>query len=272
MRSLTKKRNYKSEEHFHDEWAKSAPIETIDIFAQFEGITSPEYKEAIALLGNVKGKNVLNLGCGLGEEATYLAILGAKVVAIDMSKEMLKATKKLAQKYNIDKNISYFSMSAEKLEFKKDSFDAVLGCNILHHVNIGKTILQIKKILKHNGIAVFCEPLAYNPLINIYRIMAYKVRTDHEHPLNYNDLKKIKTLFPNMIHKEFHLSTLLIFVWFFLGERLHPNKVRYWKKIIVEAEKYKTAFKVFYSIDCVILKLFPFLRKYCWVTLLRMQK
>ena len=123
-----------------------------------------------------------------------------------------------------------------------------------------------------SGVAVFSEPLAYNPLINIYRAMAYNMRTDHEHPLNYNDLTKIKAVFPRMIHKEFQLFTLLIFVWFFIGERLHPNKVRYWKKIIIEAEKYKIAFKFLHSMDCILLKLLPFLRRFCWVTVIKVQK
>lgn len=271
MRSLNKQRK-QAEEYFHDKWAKSVSVRKINIFAQFEGNTSPEYKEAIKQLGNVKGKKVLNLGCGLGEEATYLAVQGAKVYAIDMSKEMLNATKKLAHRYGIFKNITYSCMSVEELEFYDENFDCVFGCNILHHVDINKTINETKRVLKPGGIAVFSEPLAYNPLINIYRIMANKVRTDDEHPLNNKDLEKIKSVFPKMIHKEYQLLTLLIFVWFFLGERLHPNKVRYWKKIIIEAEKYKLFFKILYTIDKFILKFFPFIRKYCWVTVIKVQK
>lgn len=272
MRGLTRQKNYQSEEHFHDEWAKSVSIKKINIFTQFEGPTTPEYKEVIKLLRGVNGKKILNLGCGLGEEAVYLATLGAKIVAIDVSKEMLKTAKKLAQKYKVGKKISFLCMSAENLEFEKNSFDAVIGCNILHHVDIDNTMLQVKKILKAGGVAVFSEPLAYNPLINIYRTMAYKVRTDHEHPLNYKDLAKIKTVFPNTTRKEFHLFTLFIFIWFFIGEGLHPNKVRYWKKIITEAKKYKTAFKILYNIDNIALKFLPFLKRYCWVTVIKAQK
>lgn len=271
MRGLAKTKNYQDEEHFHDQWAQSISVNQIDVIAQFQGETSPEYKEVIKMLGNVESKKVLNLGCGLGEEAVYLAKLGAKVAAIDISRKMLSVTKKLALlKYNV-KNISYYHMSAEKLEFSNGTFDAVVGCNILHHVEILKTIKEVKRVLKTNGIGVFSEPLAYNPLINVYRAMASKVRTDHERPLTYGDLERIRKVFPNMIHKEFQLFTLLIFIWFFIGERLHPNKVRYWKKIVTEAEKYKVPFKILHGFDKFILKVLPFLKRYCWITVIKVQ-
>lgn len=269
---VCKKRNYLTEEQFHNSWAKSISIKDIDVIAQFEGTTSPEYKEAIKLLEDVRGRKVLVLGCGQGEEAVYLAILGAKVTAIDISEEMLKITKKLAKKFNVDKRIEYKKMSTEKLLFKPKSYDKILGCNLLHHVDIIKTVNEVRKILKTNGIAVFFEPLVYNPIINIYRSMANEVRTDNEHPLSYKDLKNIKKIFPDIEHKEFQLFTLIIFLWFFIWERLHPNKVRYWKKIINESEKYKTSFTLLYFLDKIVLNIFPFLRRYCWVTVIKLKK
>ncbi len=269
---VSKQKNFQTEEKFHDEWAKTVSIENLNVIAQFEGPTSPEYNKAIRLLPDVKNKNILNLGCGLGEEAVYLAILGAKVVAIDISNAMLKTTEKLAKKYKVNKNITFQKMSCEDMAFKNNSFDAVFGCNILHHVNIKKTVLEVRRVLKPKGIAVFVEPLAYNPVINIYRRMAYKVRTDGEHPLFMSDIKQIGEVFPNTIHYEFHFFTLLIFIWFYLVERQNPNKVRYWKKIINEANKYQNIFKVLYLLDKGILFLFPFLRRYCWITVIKSQK
>lgn len=266
------KKNRQSEEDFHDQWAMSVSIDDIDVIGQFEKGTTPEYRYMINLLGNITGKRILNLGSGIGEEAVYLAIKGADVTAIDISKEMLKKTQKLARHYKMDKKIQYTQMSAEELSFTENSFDAVFGCNILHHVNIEKAIMEVKRILKPNGVAVFLEPLIYNPIINIYRVMADKVRTDHEHPLSYKDLSTIKKHFPNFKNKQFHLFTLLIFVWFFVGEKIHPNKVRYWKKIIKDADKYQGAFKLLNKLDKIVLKILPFVNKYCWVTVIKVQK
>ena len=163
-------------------------------------------------------------------------------------------------------------MSAEELKFKNESFDAVYGCNLLHHVDLEKTIKEVRRVLKRNGVGVFSEPLAYNPLINVYRVMAHAVRTDHEHPLNLKDIATIKKTFPKLTQKEMHLSTLFIFVWFYIVERKHPNKVRYWKKIIQEGDKYEKPFKVLHSFDNSIMNILPFLKKYCWVILIKIKK
>lgn len=269
---MKKKQNFKSEEHFHDEWAHSVSVKELDIDAQFNGTTGPEYRQLIEYLGNVKGKKILNLGCGLGEEAVYLAKLGAQVVAIDISNGMIEATKKLAKKYKVSDKITYQQMDAEKLKFRDNYFDGIAGCNILHHVDIKKSIKEVKRVLKKKGVAVFSEPLIYNPVINVYRVMADQVRTDHERPLNDADMKYIKKVFPKMKHKEFHLFTLLIFVWFFIGERLHPNEARYWKKILTEAAKYEKPFKLLHMFDKTLFRIFPFFQKYCWVTVIRVEK
>ncbi len=269
MQGIKKKKNNKSEEEFHDEWALSVKPSEIDVIKQFEGITSPEYKRAIELLGPIKDKYILNLGCGLGEEAVYLAIKGANVMAIDISQKMLDMTKKLAKRYRVQKRIKYHKVSAEKLDFKTNNFDFVLGCNILHHVDITKSIKEVKRVLKPNGVAVFSEPLTYNPIINVYRVIANKVRTDHEHPLSNDNLKLVSKYFPKTEHEEFHFTTLLIFLWFYFVKRYNPNKIRYWKKIISDADKYKLSFKVLYWLDNEILWTFPFLRKYCWVTVIK---
>ena len=263
--------NNKSEETFHDEWAKSTQLNLVNIIEQFNGVTSPEYKKAVEFLGKITNKKILILGCGLGEEAIYLGLKKGKITAIDISSEMLKFTEKLARKYNVN-NIKFYKMSAEKMNFKDNSFDLILGCNILHHVNIQKTIKEVRRVLRPSGIASFSEPLKYNSIINIYRFLASNVSTDHEHPLGYEDIENIKRVFPKTQHMEYHLFTLLIFVWFFVGERIHPNRIRYWKKIIYEADKYGYIYKFFFNIDKAVLRLFPGLRKYCWVTVIKVIK
>lgn len=267
-----KKKNYKSEDAFHDEWAKSIDPNSIDPIAQFEGPTSPEYKYAVSLLKPVKGKKVLILGCGLGEEAVYLAKKGAIVYAVDISQQMLNFTKSLARRYKVQDKIHLFHTAAENVTFADNSFDFVFACNLLHHIQLKKGLKKIYRVLKKGGASVFLEPLAYNPVINIYRTMASEVRTDGEHPITLEDLKLIQNYFPQLRHKEFHLFTLLIFVWFYVGEGVHPNKERYWKKIIYDAKKYKKVFALLHTLDVLLLRLVPLLSKYCWVIVIKATK
>jgi ubiquinone/menaquinone biosynthesis C-methylase UbiE len=269
---LKKRKNNKSEESFHDEWAKSVKLQDIDPIAQFEAPTSPEYRYAASLLQPIQGKKILVLGCGLGEEVVYLAKKGASVYAVDISLEMINFTKKLAEKYHVQKKVKLFHTSAEEIPFPKNSFDAVFACNLMHHIQLKMGVKKVYQVLKKGGVVIFLEPLAYNPVINVYRKMASEVRTDGEHPITFEDLEFMKEYFPRLTHKEFHFFTLLIFVWFYIGKGIHPNKERYWKKIIHEAQTYKTIFQFLHALDRIVLRLFPSLSKFYWVLVIKATK
>jgi len=258
----------KSEEVFHDNWAKEINPNDLCILEAFEGPVSPEYRFAISLLGNLKDKKILDAGCGAGEETIYLASKKAKVTAFDISEKMLEVAQKLANKFHIEQSVNFKKMNAEKLEFPNESFDQIFGNSVLHHVNIKKAAQEFHRVLKRGGKAVFIEPLAYNPLINYYRRIANIVRTRDEHPLKFEDIKIFKKHFKTVNHYEFQLTTLLIFCYFFLIERVNPNQDRYWKKIIREGNKYKTMFNILYTIDKTILTVCPFLKRFCWVTVI----
>ena len=265
MPFFIKKNNYKTEECFHDEWAQSANIHNCDPSAQFQCATAPEYRFIADALSPMNGKKILVLGCGLGEEVVYCALQGARVTALDISTQMLEHTKHLARRHGVEHLVCTIHGSAEQFRCADAPFDAILACNILHHVDIQKTLDCVTQSLKYGGVFVFLEPLAYNPLINVYRAMASDVRTDNEHPLTFSDIQLIKNYFSKLEIKTFHLFTLFIFVWFFISERIHPNNERYWKKIIYDAKYYKSAFTILSRIDHFVLRFLPFLSRYCWV-------
>lgn len=256
------------EEIFHDKWAKTIDTSDLAVFQAFEGPVSPEYHFAIESLGNIKGKKILNPGCGAGEESIYLAKKGGNVWAADISKEMLKIVRKLAIKFNVSSSIKTYKEDIEKLSFFGNTFDLIFGNSILHHVTLDKALPELHRVLKKNGKVVFIEPLTYNPMINYYRKIANLVRTPDEHPLKISDVSKFNKYFTNVKHYEFHFLTLLIFCYFFVFKRIHPNKDRYWKKIIKEGENYKNFFNFLYFFDKLILGIFPFLKWFCWVTVI----
>lgn len=258
----------KEEEFFHDQWARTININDLCILEAFEGPVSPEYNFAAKQLGEVRDKKLLNLGCGAGEEAIYFAKKGATVWAIDISSQMLKVAKKLATRFGLTKGITFKKDNAEDLSFPENYFDLIFGNSVLHHVNIEKAAKETYRVLKKGGKAVFIEPLIYNPLINYYRKIAHCVRTPREHPLKFSDIDIFQRYFRTIEHHEFQFITLSIFIYFFLVERTHPDKDRYWKKIIREGKKYASMFKILFAIDKVLLKIFPPLRRFCWVTVI----
>jgi 2-polyprenyl-3-methyl-5-hydroxy-6-metoxy-1,4-benzoquinol methylase len=253
----------KFEEIFHDKWAAKEDPVKINVKMVNEAITAPEMRYITKCLGDIRGKKILDLGCGLGEASVYFSLKGAKVTALDLSPGMLKLTSKLA-KINNTKLKTHLA-SAENFNMSiNQKFDVIYAGNCLHHSNISQTLNKIMTHLKRDGIFVSWDPIQYNPLINVYRKIATKVRTVDEHPLTYKDIQLIKGKFKKASTKYFWFFTLVIFVLMFLFQRKNPNKERYWKTIIYESNKWRLLYHPLELLDSLFLFLFPPLRLLCW--------
>ncbi len=253
----------KYERKFHDAWANNEDIENIDVRISNEVCTSPEMRYIVQRLGDIKGKHLLDVGCGLGEASVYFSLLGANVTSSDLSEGMLEATSRLAKFHGV--NITQHLASAENMQLHPDiKFDVIYAGNLLHHVNINETISRIKPYLSKNGVFVSWDPLAYNPVINIYRKIAKDVRTPDEHPLKWSDIKLFRKHFSKVEIKYFWFTTLIIFIVMALAQRRNPNKERFWKVIVAEGEKWGWLYKPLEKIDRFLLNIFPPFRLLCW--------
>jgi SAM-dependent methyltransferase len=251
------------EKKFHDKWANIESPEKINVRFVNEAATAPEIRYIVKLIGNIKRKKILDIGCGLGEVSVYFATKGANVTSVDLSQGMLRFSKKLAKINNTKINTHLASAENFKLPLSK-KFDVIYAGNCLHHANITKSIKEIKKHLKPKGIFISWDPIAYNPLINMYRKIAFKVRTEDEHPLKLKDINYIKKNFKNSKTKYFWLSTLIIFIWMYFFERRNPNKERYWKSVIYESDKWRLIYYPLYIVDKILLAVIPPLKLLCW--------
>ena len=252
-----------SEREFHDAWAESEDVDKIDVIGSNEVCTAPEMRYITKRLGDIKGKRLLDVGCGLGEASVYFALLGAEVTSSDLSQGMLDATTRLAYVNGVFVNQHIASAEDLKLSID-DKFDIIYAGNLLHHVNIEDTLVRIKMHLAPGGVFVSWDPLAYNPAINIYRAMATNVRTPDEHPLKWVDIKTFRKHFNLVETKYFWLTTLIIFVIMALAQHRNPNKERYWKVVVQEGNKWEWLYRPLEKIDEFLLKIFPPLRLWCW--------
>lgn len=148
------------------------------------------------LIGNVSGKYVLDLGCGMGEATLNCLREGAFVTAIDISPKSIEHIKKRAKEEVCDNRLCAKVMDAQHLELENESFDLVIGGGILHHLTDLELVLkEIHRVLKPDGYTVFHEPLGVNPFINIYRFLTPNKRTKDEKPLK---MKELKCIFLNL--------------------------------------------------------------------------
>lgn len=104
-----------------------------------------------SMLPNLKGKSVLCLGCGSGEECSYLKSQGAKdVVGIDISNKLLNIAKKSLP------GIEFHKMPLEKIRFKNRSFDFAYSSLAMHYVDDwDSTFNRIYGVLKKGGTFLF---------------------------------------------------------------------------------------------------------------------
>jgi SAM-dependent methyltransferase len=256
---MTSKAN---EEVFHDQWAAGEDLESIDVIAANEAQTSPELRTIFASLGPLQSRSVLDVGCGLGEASVYFAIRGAHVTATDLSQGMLDATQRLATRNGV--KVTTHKSDAENLGLGDATFDIIYVGNLFHHVDIPSTLERLKKHLKPDGVLASWDPLAYNPIINVYRRIATEVRTVDEHPLTVADLRLFRLHFGEVNTRYFWLTSLLIFILMVLVQRRNPNKVRLWKAVVLESKSWEPIYRPLAALDQLLLKLLPPLRLLCW--------
>lgn len=258
-----KEYNNNFEAEFHDKWAEIEDPEKIEVKLINEASTSPEMRFITKQIGNFNGKKILDVGCGLGEVSIYFALKGANVTALDISSGMLKKTSQLAKLNGV--KIKTHLATAEDFNFSdNEKFDVIYMGNCLHHANIDRSMKNVVSHLNKDGIFLSWDPIAYNPIINIYRLIATKVRTPDEHPLKLSDIKLIKNYFKFSETNYFWFTTLIIFVLMFIVQFKNPNKERFWKTVIYESKKWEWLYKPLERLDKIILKLFPPLKLLCW--------
>lgn len=226
---------HQRESAFHDQWAHSTDASSIHPEAFFEHPTSLENRFLVGLVGDFQDLRVLDTGCGLGESSVYFARRGARVTALDLSPEMIVKTRELAKSHGV--TVEAVAHQSEQLPFDDNQFDLVYLANVIHHVDDRQGLLEeARRVLKPGGLAFSWDPVAYNPVINIYRRMATEVRTPDESPLTRADFDRFRSIFPGAQKRHTWLLTLLLFLKYYWIDRLDPNRVRYWKRIMEESE------------------------------------
>lgn len=118
-----------------------------------------EIPALFSMMPGLKGKKVLDLGCGFGEHCRQFVDRGAKkVVGIDISEKMLE----VARVENCDPKITYLNMPMEDIAELQDTFDIVISSLAFHYVEDFEGVIRnIHNLLKENGIFIFSQE---NPL------------------------------------------------------------------------------------------------------------
>jgi 2-polyprenyl-3-methyl-5-hydroxy-6-metoxy-1,4-benzoquinol methylase len=112
-----------------------------------------EHDDLLNLLPAPRDQRVLDLGCGVGQLARYLAEAGAaEVIGVDISESMLE----LARTTWAHPRVTYQRAAIEDAEFSSDRFELVVSSLAFHYVEDYAGLLQrIGRWLTPGGSLVF---------------------------------------------------------------------------------------------------------------------
>lgn len=129
----------------YDRWSESYDVDENPLVA----IEEPWVKR---LLGDVRGLSVLDVGCGTGRHALWMANAGAEVTAIDFSAGMLQRAINKCGGRNIRFQVQDLS---QPLPFEDLSFDRVLcGLVIDHIADLGSLFREMTRICRPKGVVL----------------------------------------------------------------------------------------------------------------------
>ncbi|OZU87116.1 SAM-dependent methyltransferase [Virgibacillus indicus] len=140
---------------------KQNKYDDINFFSSYEKMArsvkglegAGEWPVLKALLPELKGKHVLDLGCGFGWHCRYAREQQAEsVIGVDISEKMLQG----AREKTDDPAITYMHMPIEDVSFSEAQFDLVFSSLAFHYIEAFKTVLRkIYDYLKPGGSYVF---------------------------------------------------------------------------------------------------------------------
>jgi ubiquinone/menaquinone biosynthesis C-methylase UbiE len=142
------------------------------------------------LKDNIK---ILDIGCATGNFLSKIQKINSEIelYGVDFSPKMIVLAK------NKFKNIKFYNLRAEEIDFPSDYFDIITIIETFHHLQNQNLVLEkIHKILKPEGILLICEPDINNKLINLFINFLKKSPIEKESAfLNQQQIIKLATNF-----------------------------------------------------------------------------
>ena len=107
------------------------------------------------VLGSVAGKDILEIACGGGQSAVYLAEQGARVTGVDFSSEQLAHARAFARSKDVD--VRFVESNVEDLSLLEDArFDIAFSAYALGFVeHVREAFREIARVLRPGGLFAF---------------------------------------------------------------------------------------------------------------------
>jgi len=141
----------------------------------------------------LRGKKILDVGCGDGVLTSMFARLGCQASGIDYSEEAVQFAK---QKLSNNSYVNFTQGSAYDLPWPDATFDLVVSSDVIEHLTDVKKFLQeISRVLKPSGGVIISTPIRITEL-----------PLDREHVVEWFPSEFITVITEEMPNAEFHVS------------------------------------------------------------------
>ncbi|MBZ0327899.1 MAG: class I SAM-dependent methyltransferase [Altibacter sp.] len=120
----------------------------------------------------IKGKKILELGCGDCTNAAVMAALGAKVYANDISQVSGSIIRKLNTNFEFEYPLTFVEGNFLEADLEHNAFDFIVGKAFVHHLTYHQEkefTIKIVQLLKPNGIVRYFEPAVNSRLLDEIR-------------------------------------------------------------------------------------------------------
>jgi SAM-dependent methyltransferase len=157
-----------------------------DSFFGFGGLSVDSYVRRLMgslKLAPVKGRRAIDLGCGVGAEALYMARLGYRVLALDLeSRPQWGAAAREGRG-----RIRFSLGDAQALKPPLARYDLVFEKDMLHHTpDPLKALTEMARQAKPGGKLILIEANRWNPIFYVHLTLL----GDHQH-FSYGRLRQL---------------------------------------------------------------------------------
>ncbi len=109
----------------------------------------------LQIFGKVKGKDILELGCGAAQWSIALAKAGARPVGLDLSEQQLEHARRLMSEAGVDFPLVH--ASAESVPLPDEIFDIVFcDYGAMTFADPYATVPEVARLLRPGGLLAFC--------------------------------------------------------------------------------------------------------------------
>jgi SAM-dependent methyltransferase len=140
-----------------------------DDFGQSSWVTADEYRRFFRLLNLGAHDHVLDVGCGSGGPALFLAReVGCRVTGIDFNEAGIQAGRTLVQQADLENQIDLRHADIrDTLPFPDCTFSAVVSMDVMCHlIDRGAVLREWLRVLRPGGCILYTDPVVVTGLVS----------------------------------------------------------------------------------------------------------